>query len=82
MIKVNEDGTRVGFCPVANKYEANKAFGRLSVGCRVTIVDELDFLVAEGWRGLDIRVSVVWKSDLVSQEIQRRRGPEASRRRR
>ncbi|KAK5092034.1 hypothetical protein LTR70_007901 [Exophiala xenobiotica] len=67
VLKVNEDGTRVGFCPLRSKADANHAF---------------DYLVAEGWNGFDIRVSLIWKSDLQSEEIHRRRGPEQSRRRR
>jgi len=27
VLKVNEDGTRVGFCPLRNKVDANRAFG-------------------------------------------------------
>ncbi|KAK5941532.1 hypothetical protein PMZ80_006811 [Knufia obscura] len=64
VLKVNEDGTRVGFCPLRNKTDANRAF---------------DYLVAEGWNGFDIRVSLIWKADLHSEEIHRRRGPEQSR---
>lgn len=45
-------------------------------------IDVLEYLVAEGWRGLNIRVSIVWKADLQSEEIERRRGPEQSRRKR
>lgn len=54
-------------------------------GClpgRFTADSFTEYLVAEGWRGLDIRVSLVWKSDLGSDQIERRRGPEQSRRRR
>ena len=81
---MNEDGTRVGFCPLRNKADANQAFGKSKI-LRVSIrglMDSTDFLVAEGWQGLDIRVSLIWKADLHSEEIHRKRGPEQSRRRR
>lgn len=55
-------------------YQANAATRRLTY--------EPDFLIAEGWRGLNIRVSIIWKSDLRSDVIERRRGPGLSIRKR
>lgn len=83
VLRINEDGTRVGYCGLRSKTDANKAFGKHEHSDFTSLlILTQDFLVAEGWRGLTIRVTIAWKSDLRSEAIERRRGPEASVRKR
>lgn len=86
VLKVHTDGTRLGYCMLRNKAEANKAFGSSTI---VNIKEDLDadrsateYLVAEGWRGLNIRVSLCRKAEMHAELFERLRGPEPSKRRR
>lgn len=69
--------------PIAEQDRGQSCLWSANFSCLELNADgTIDYLVAEGWRGLDIRVSLVWKSDLGSEDIERKRGPEQSRRRR
>lgn len=58
MIKLNEDGTRVGYCPLPNKTEAYRAFGRPVLSCFVHYLrDQIISWLRDG-KG--------WTSELVS----------------